>query len=125
MSAVFREVQHPAILWRQFNAEPFAKRRRLRPQIQHDVEDGTPRTTDQLGFEVGSHLIMHAPRRSFFNAESHVRLDWNEIDAVGIIEPNGKKHWAISAEASSTYADPHAQQPLVPGGLKNEAPQEF
>lgn len=29
---------------------------------------------------------------------------WNEIDAVGLVDSNGKTHWAISAEASSTYA---------------------
>src|ERR1043165_997248 len=47
---------------------------------------------------------------------------WNEIDAVGIIEPSGKVHWAINAEASSTYGDP--QQPAGPG-RRNEAPLEF
>jgi hypothetical protein len=32
---------------------------------------------------------------------------WNEIDAVGMKDGQGKMHWAVAAEASSTYA----QQP--------------
>ncbi len=30
--------------------------------------------------------------------------DWNEIDAVGMRDADGKTHWAVAAEASSTYA---------------------
>lgn len=29
---------------------------------------------------------------------------WNEIDAVGLKDKDGKTHWAIAAKASSTYA---------------------
>jgi hypothetical protein len=29
---------------------------------------------------------------------------WNEIDAVGIVDPDGKTHWATEASASSTFA---------------------
>jgi hypothetical protein len=35
---------------------------------------------------------------------------WNEIDAVGLVDAEGKLHWAESATASSTYAD-HPQMP--------------
>jgi hypothetical protein len=30
---------------------------------------------------------------------------WNEIDAVGLLDVEGKLHWAAEAKASSTYAD--------------------
>ncbi len=30
---------------------------------------------------------------------------WNEIDAVGLIDNTGKTHWAVSAKASSTFAE--------------------
>ncbi len=30
---------------------------------------------------------------------------WNEIDAVGLVDAQGKTHWAAKAEASSTFAD--------------------
>jgi beta-lactamase regulating signal transducer with metallopeptidase domain len=30
---------------------------------------------------------------------------WNEIDAVGLLDANGKTHWASKAEASTSYAD--------------------
>ena len=46
---------------------------------------------------------------------------WNEIDAVGLIDPLGQTHWATGAEASSTYADPMAiprrvEGPVLPNG---------
>jgi hypothetical protein len=37
---------------------------------------------------------------------------WNEIDAVGLKDADGKTHWATSADASSTFAQ--QQQPAVP-----------
>ncbi len=30
---------------------------------------------------------------------------WNEIDAVGLVDAQGRTHWAAKAEASSTFAD--------------------
>ncbi len=32
---------------------------------------------------------------------------WNEIDAVGLIDSFGGTHWAMAAQASSTYAEPN------------------
>ncbi len=32
---------------------------------------------------------------------------WNEIDAVGLRDRRGTTHWAVAAEASSTYAPPY------------------
>jgi hypothetical protein len=32
---------------------------------------------------------------------------WNEIDAVGLRDKGKKMHWAIAADASSTYAQPY------------------
>jgi len=31
-------------------------------------------------------------------------MGWNEIDAVALIDRQGKEHWAVKAKASSTYA---------------------
>jgi hypothetical protein len=36
---------------------------------------------------------------------------WNEIDAVGIKDGQGKLTWAVAAEASSTFAAPQDQAP--------------
>lgn len=38
--------------------------------------------------------------------ESTKVTGWNEIDAVGLKDAQGKMHWAVAAEASSTYAQP-------------------
>jgi hypothetical protein len=40
---------------------------------------------------------------------------WNEIDAVGLRDKDRKMHWAVAADASSTYAPPYdtfAQMPF-------------
>lgn len=34
---------------------------------------------------------------------------WNEIDAVGLKDGQGKVHWAVAADASSTYAESRAK----------------
>lgn len=45
---------------------------------------------------------------------------WNEIDAVGVRDKDQKVHWAVAADASSTYAPPYdspqlaASLPAVP-----------
>src|SRR5262249_60347822 len=38
---------------------------------------------------------------------------WNEIDAVGMRDKDGKMHWATSADASSTYAPPFETTPRI------------
>src|SRR5260370_26642972 len=38
---------------------------------------------------------------------------WNEIDAVGLRDTAGETHWAVSADASSTYASNAGLQPAV------------
>lgn len=43
---------------------------------------------------------------------------WNEIDAVGLRDKNKTMHWAIAAEASTTYAPP------FPDG-QGDAPEEL
>ncbi len=35
---------------------------------------------------------------------------WNEIDAVGIVDLDGKTHWAVGAAASSSYGETMGQQ---------------
>jgi len=48
---------------------------------------------------------------------------WNEIDAVGIRDKAKKMHWAVAADASSTYAQPFrdgeavAEGTTLPAGL--------
>jgi hypothetical protein len=36
---------------------------------------------------------------------------WNEIDAVGLRDKDQKMHWAVAADASSTYAPPYESLP--------------
>src|SRR5262245_18568992 len=38
---------------------------------------------------------------------------WNQIDAVGLRDKDGKMHWATSADASSTYAPPFDSTPRI------------
>jgi hypothetical protein len=38
---------------------------------------------------------------------------WNEIDAVGIVDADGKTHWAVKANASSSYAGGEVPAPYA------------
>lgn len=40
--------------------------------------------------------------------------NWNEIDAVGLRDADGKTHWVTAADASSTYAQQRGVTPFVP-----------
>src|SRR5581483_11192341 len=39
---------------------------------------------------------------------------WNEIDAVGLRDKNKQVHWAVAADASSTYAAPFPPEGSTP-----------
>ena len=39
---------------------------------------------------------------------------WNEIDAVGLRDKDKKMHWAVAADASSTYAPPYDSLQAMP-----------
>ena len=44
-------------------------------------------------------------RRITVHVDSPRVRGWNEIDAVGVVDKAGRTHWAVSAEASSTFAE--------------------
>jgi hypothetical protein len=54
-----------------------------------------------------------ATRRVRVSILSTMVPDWNEIDAVGLLDERGKVHWALSAIASSSYAG-DSSEPLPP-----------
>jgi len=41
---------------------------------------------------------------------------WNEIDAVGVTDMSGEEHWAVTVDASSTYAE----QEITPASVKRD-----
>ena len=58
--------------------------------------------------------------------QSQLGLGWNEIDAVGLMDVNGNIHWAIFAEASSTYAEktPRTGTPVMIGDTSANVDKE-
>jgi hypothetical protein len=76
---------------------------------------GSNRGASRIDFETG-----------FPVDEVRITLDsravpgWNEIDAVGLIDEAGNTHWAIDADASSTYAT--GWSPSTPGTLREMIP---
>ncbi|MHC5009354.1 MAG: hypothetical protein ACYTG6_00210 [Planctomycetota bacterium] len=59
------------------------------------------------------HLDVHVTRVKLHLASKRVE-GWNEIDAVGVLDESGNAHWATSAHASSTYADPPLRLEITP-----------
>jgi hypothetical protein len=60
-----------------------------------DKERGVSEVSFQVSFKIR--------RVKLYLASAEVE-GWNEIDAVGLKDPNGKMHWASEADASTTYA---------------------
>ena len=74
MSYTFRNVHHPPIFPRQFSRYPLLERRRGGPQVEHDIIDCSPRTTNELCFFVRDGLIVHPSQSSFFFIEGDAAL---------------------------------------------------
>jgi hypothetical protein len=68
---------------------------------------GVPRGISEVKFKAG----FKTTRVRIHLASTRVR-GWNEIDAVGLRDTEGKVQWARAADASSTYA---ARGPGLPG----------
>lgn len=63
-------------------------------------------------------------RRIRIHLESTKVRGWNEIDAVGLNDKDGKTHWAIAAKASSTYADGPATG-VLPKSIRDAVKPKF
>lgn len=66
--------------------------------------DPTPRTSEHGVSLIPVNGAFETKKIRLYLASKDVP-GWNEIDAVGLIDSRGKTHWAVSATASSTYAD--------------------
>ncbi len=65
--------------------------------------DPTPRNSGMGTSEIKFRAPFKTNRVRLYLASKQVP-GWNEIDAVGLRDSAGKVHWAVSADASSTYA---------------------
>jgi hypothetical protein len=66
--------------------------------------DPTPRTSEHGVSLIPVNGTFETKKIRLYLASKEVP-GWNEIDAVGLIDSRGKTHWAVSATASSTYAE--------------------
>jgi hypothetical protein len=67
-------------------------------------DDPTPSTTNMGVSEIAFTSNVKAKRVKLYLKSKEVK-GWNEIDAVGLVDTDGTMHWAVSATASSTYAE--------------------
>jgi hypothetical protein len=70
-------------------------------------EDPTPRSESMGVSEVKIETKFKTKRVRIYLKSKEVP-GWNEIDAVGLKDADGKMHWAVSATASSCYASPRS-----------------
>lgn len=69
--------------------------------------DPTPATADKGVSEIPVKTDFKTNRIKLY-LDSPAVPGWNEIDAVGLRDKAKKVHWAVAADASSTYAPPFA-----------------
>ncbi|QOV89933.1 hypothetical protein [Humisphaera borealis] len=77
------------------------------------TEPGKPMGVSVMGFSTAVNT-----NRVRLNIDSPSVSGWNEIDAVGLIDKQGKVHWAVSATASSSFG----ARPDVPPGPGGPVP---
>ncbi|MGV3720179.1 MAG: hypothetical protein ACO1SX_04645 [Actinomycetota bacterium] len=98
-----------------FNPGALSRVSLFRPDTEEvDVWKGTDPTPPEKGHGVSIIPISTetAANKIKLYLDSKRVPGWNEIDAVGLIDQMGRTHWAVRAEASSTYAQ---AEPLPPG----------
>jgi hypothetical protein len=78
---------------------------------------GSPRGVSEVPFKV-----RFKTNRVKIYLDSRNVLGFNEIDAVGLRDAEGKTHWATAAEASSTYAQPQGVPMMVNRANPFQAP---
>src|SRR4030095_3813175 len=80
--SVLGHVQHSTIRRTQLRAAPLAIGWGFGSEVDHHVEDSTFGASDQLRLEGGRLLEVQASNRAPSNAEAHVCLDRQEVEAM-------------------------------------------
>lgn len=75
-------------------------------------KDPTP-TGQQIGVSEIRLSLTFKTNRVRLHVNSLAVPGWNEIDAVGLRDAAGTTHWAIAADASSTFAQPGVGQQII------------
>ena len=70
-----RNENHPSVFGGEFDAEPFAEGRRVRPQIDDGVIEGAADAAHHLDFRSRRQLIMHPAQGAGFRAQGVVDLN--------------------------------------------------
>src|SRR5688572_6071342 len=78
-----RQVEHPAVVGRQFRADPLLEGRRVGAQVYAHVEDRAARAAHELALRVRGGLEVHPAQRALAAAEREVALDEAGRDAAG------------------------------------------
>jgi len=101
-----------------FNPGAISRVSLFRPDTEEvDAWKGTDPTATEKGHGVSIFPISTELETSKIKLylDSKRVAGWNEIDAVGLIDQMGRTHWAVRAEASSTYAT--GEPPAVPAPI--------
>src|SRR5258708_9366105 len=78
----FRHVERPVVAGAELHRDGVEASRALRPQVDDDVEDGSPRGAHQLGLGVRRVLEVHPPHRPLRLVEGDVALRDHRVETV-------------------------------------------
>lgn len=85
--------------------------------------DPTPKGSKIAMSEIPLPSLGFAAKRVKVYLDSANVSNWNEVDAVGLVGMDDRVHWAIGAEASSTYSSSRGRLALKGGGPTALAPE--
>src|SRR5260221_519888 len=91
-----RDVQHSTVPRVQLYAVPFAIGWGFGSEIDHYVENCSPRATDQLGLECGHRLKVHASKSSLSYTKAHILLHRHKINTMFGKFPNAPRSREVS-----------------------------
>jgi len=98
MRAALRDIDHVPLFSRKDNRDVVLKRRRLRAEINDDIEYRALRATYQLCLRIGSCLIVHAAQGSLSSAERNTTLDELDVQSMSLElthTPSARKESAL------------------------------
>jgi hypothetical protein len=82
VGAPLGDIQHPAMLRRQFHAKPFLERRGLRTQVHEHVKHRAGRAPHQLGLLMGRDLVVKSTQRASAHAACDIALQDATMEAL-------------------------------------------
>jgi hypothetical protein len=98
MGTPLRDIEHPAIVYRQLHRYPLFEGGRIWAEIDNHIVNGSHRASNQLGFFTGLDLVVHATERALLLIIRNATLHQSGIESMCFafgLTPGSRKKAAL------------------------------